>query len=630
MACGIPTLLIGARSGAVRLALTPEERPVWPEDLAAGAPALEADERPDFLIEGAALEGVAGLEGAGQVLVNLFVGDEFVAADVFRTDAGWVLRPAAPERPFADVVGIARISILFAAPGGGRMRLHAEPVQVRLPPGPAADNLLAMSRVVTEEGAELFGTDELLFTDEDEAGGLERRLKLLEEAAALYERQYAYFRENARCRLVVAPARRSVEALRQLTPEGARWIATHPDELQAVGPGQGFRAQGRRWMPRHALVLGAEESRGTPENAAVVAFPGFLAGEAGALARRLTALTGGAEGSGGSGGSGRSGGSGFGPAALGAFAVRGRVERLEAAERTLKRLGDLYRRAVGVAPPMLTRLPEATPAFLETAQYRLVYGLMREWFMLEPLDLEHLVRFLAGTRGARLYEYFTLVRLLLDIKRAGFALESREAFSYTGAGPAYQRNALAANFNTFALRRGDERVRVWYQPALYGAHHAPENGLGLMRTSSWSIRTDDAGGAARLERRENVYCSPDFVLAYDRGGASAWAVADSKYSKLSTVAAHYGLEQAFKYLIGLAPVRPGDVFAGLWLFCGSVATDSSAEGSLFDEALRRGLAPAPDLVLTRLNAFNAVEADAGGRVLERLAGALQGREELSG
>lgn len=613
MTSGIPTLLIGARSGAVRLALTPEERPVWPEDLAAGAPALEADERPDFLIEAAATAGLGGPEGTGQVLVNLFVGDEFVVADVFRTDAGWVLRPEAGERPFVDVVGIARISILFAVAGGGRVRFHAEPIQVRLPPGPAADNLLAMSRVVTDEGAELFGTDELLFTDEDEEGGLERRLKLLEEAAALYERQYAYFREHARCRLVVAPARRSVEALRRLPPEGARWIATHPDELQAVGPGQGFRAQRHRWMPRHALVMGAEASRETPENAAVVAFPGFLAGEAGALARRLTAL-GGADGGG--------AGSGFGPAALSAIAVRARVERLEAAEQTLKRLGDLYRRAVGVAAPLLTRLPEATPAFLETAQYRLVYALMREWFMMEPLDLEHLVRFFAGTRGARLYEYFTLVRLLLDLKRAGFTLEAREAFAYTGAGAAYHRNALAANFNTFTLRRGAERVRVWYQPVLYGAHHAPENGLGLMRTSSWSIRTDDAGGASRLERRENVYYSPDFVLAYDRGDAAAWAVADSKYSKLSTVAAHYGLEKAFKYLLGIAAVRPGDVFAGLWLFCGSVAADNSPEGSLFDAAHRMGVAPAPDMVLTRLNAFNAKEADAAGRVLERLAGAL--------
>lgn len=481
MACGIPTLLIGARSGAVRLALTPEERPVWPEDLASGAPALEVDDRPDFLIEGAVVEGLSGFEGTGQVLVNLYVGDEFVAADVFRTDAGWVIRPEAAERPFADVVGIARISILFATPGGGRTRLHAEPIQVRLPPGPAADNLLAMSRLVAEEGSELFGSDELLFTDVDEEGGLDWRLRIFEGTAALYERQYAYFRENARCRLVVAPARRSVEALRQLTPEGARWIATHPDELQAVGPGQGFRAQGRRWMPRHALVMGAEESRETMENAAVTAFPGFLANEAGAFARRLNALgaAGGRPGA-------PTGADGFAPSVFGAFAVSGVHERLLAAERTLRRLGDLYRRAVGVSPPPLTRLPEATPAFLETAQYRLVYGLMREWFLLEPLDLERLVRCLAGTRGARLYEYFTLVRLLLDLRGA--------AFAYTGAGPAYHRNALAANFNTFTFRRGDERVRVWYQPVLYGAQHAPENGLGLMRTTGWSIRTNDAGG----------------------------------------------------------------------------------------------------------------------------------------
>ncbi len=617
MACGIPTLLIGARSGAVRLALTPEERPVWPEDLASGAPALEVDDRPDFLIEGAAVEGLSGFEGTGQVLVNLYVGDEFVAADVFRTDAGWVIRPEAAERPFADVVGIARISILFATPGGGRTRLHAEPIQVRLPPGPAADNLLAMSRLVAEEGSELFGSDELLFTDVDEEGGLERRLRIFEETAALYERQYAYFRENARCRLVVAPARRSVEALRELTPEGARWIATHPDELQAVGPGQGLRAQGRRWMPRHALVMGTEESRETMENAAVTAFPGFLANEAGALARRLNALgaAGGRPGA-------PTGADGFAPSVFGAFAVSGVLERLLAAERTLRRLGDLYRRAVGVSPPPLTRLPEATPAFLEIAQYRLVYGLMREWFLLEPLDLERLVRCLAGTRGARLYEYFTLVRLLLDLRRAGFTQESRGAFAYTGAGPAYHRNALAANFNTFTFRRGDERVRVWYQPVLYGAQHAPENGLGLMRTTGWSIRTNDAGGASRLERFESVYYSPDFVLAYDRGGASAWAVADSKYSKLSTVAAHYGLEQAFKYLLGLGAVRPGDRFTGLWLFCGSVEPDTAPEGSLFDAALRMGLAPMPDMVLARLNAFNAGEADVGGRVLERLMDAL--------
>ena len=270
----------------------------------------------------------------------------------------------------------------------------------------------------------------------------------------------------------------------------------------------------------------------------------------------------------------------------------------------------------------MTRLPEATPAFLEIAQYRLVYGLMREWFLLEPLDLERLVRCLAGTRGARLYEYFTLVRLLLDLRRAGFTQESRGAFAYTGAGPAYHRNALAANFNTFTFRRGDERVRVWYQPVLYGAQHAPENGLGLMRTTGWSIRTNDAGGASRLERFESVYYSPDFVLAYDRGGASAWAVADSKYSKLSTVAAHYGLEQAFKYLLGLGAVRPGDRFTGLWLFCGSVEPDTAPEGSLFDAALRMGLAPMPDMVLARLNAFNAGEADVGGRVLERLMDAL--------
>lgn len=285
------------------------------------------------------------------------------------------------------------------------------------------------------------------------------------------------------------------------------------------------------------------------------------------------------------------------------------------------RIAELYRDALGVTPEPVNRLPAPARHFIETSQYRLVYELMREWFELRPVEAEKLVSRLASVTSPRLYEYFSLVSLLGGLERRGWTSVEAKRHEYAGAGPLYADNAAAALLNTFIFRRkeddggNEEIVRLWYQPVLAAGNVEPENGIGLARTTRWSVRPLNAEAADTLRETDRAWYSPDFLISLESGGRTAWAVMDSKYSTVGTVLRHHAMQQAFKYLTSLGTVRKDDVYAGLWLYCGSVANDRTQEGSFFN-ASAPDVLPVPDMVLERVNALS--EADPVAGVLERL------------
>ena len=158
-------------------------------------------------------------------------------------------------------------------------------------------------------------------------------------------------------------------------------------------------------------------------------------------------------------------------------------------------------------------------------------------------------------------------------------------------------------------------MRLWYQPVLAAGNVEPENGIGLARTTRWSVRPLNAEAADTLRETDRAWYSPDFLISLESGGRTAWAVMDSKYSTVGTVLRHHAMQQASKYLTSLGTVRKDDVYAGLWLYCGSVANDRTQEGSFFN-ASAPDVLPVPDMVLERVNALS--EADPVAGVLERL------------
>ena len=403
-----------------------------------------------------------------------------------------------------------------------------------------------------------------------------------------------------------------IERMRDKTPEAARWMASHPHEWQRVAPGHGIRMRGANWMPAHALVRTSELSRDLYENRVVAGFPLHLASETRRLAQAIEDAV-------------RVGAGPLDAETNGRMAavriVSSEADVLRGYGIVFSRIAELYRDALGVTPEPVNRLPAPARHFIETSQYRLVYELMREWFELRPGEAEKLGSRLASVTSPRLYEYFSLVSLLGGLERRGWTSVEAKRHEYAGAGPLYADNAAAALLNTIIFRRkeddggNEEIVRLWYQPVLAAGNVEPENGIGLARTTRWSVRPLNAEAADTLRETDRAWYSPDFLISLESGGRKAWAVMDSKYSTVGTVLRHHAMQQAFKYLTSLGTVRKDDVYAGLWLYCGSVANDRTQEGAFFN-ASAPDVLPVPDMVLERVNALS--EADPVAGVLERL------------
>lgn len=352
-----------------------------------GLPAVEAGRR-------VSLE-VSGLPDRAAVTVRM--GGEVLAADQYREN-GRVYLDLQDTLPFDDMIGVAKLEVLVSTGPQGSRLYHATPLRVILEPGPAADNLIEMSAKVAEYSGILFGNDAVKESDES----LDDRLRVLERLSSLYERQYPYFREDPKCRLASAMKRVSIERMRDMTPESVRWMISHPHEWQRVAPGQGIRMRGASWMPRHALVRTAELSRDLYENRVVAGFPLHLSAEARKMARLLEEAV-------------RVDHGPMDALALGRASakvvVNDKADELRGYSVVFSRIAALYRDALGVTPEPVNRLPEPARHFIETSQYRLVYELMREWFELEPFEVENLVKRLASVTSPRLYEFFALVTL---------------------------------------------------------------------------------------------------------------------------------------------------------------------------------------------------------------------------
>lgn len=585
----MPRLLLRTATGTISLPLSQHKRPLRAEDFLSNSASIDAEVNADWVLE--------GIEFPSNVvpIFTVWIGEHYWRVYATGQRSSWRLHFDSSQSPFRYVIGLAWIVIDIEAYLVNKQQWFADPLAIRLSPGRATENLLAMSSFVQQHGNELFGTDDFLAFESAVRGGkadaLTQRVTFFQDACHLYEQQFPYFKDSAAYQLKPQHCLLSIEKVQTVTSSSTMWIASHPDEWQRSPSNQGFKVQNRHWLPRHALTKISQRSHAIKENEAVLGFASYLAGKADTLADDIEKTRNDSTG-------------GFSLAILGSIYLKGAVIKLRLAAKRLRQLSLLYNRCLHMEPPQFIRIPTASSTFLEIAAYRQIYLLMVRWYRLEFPDISAVEKRLGSMTSPRLYEYFTLLRLLHDFIDLGFVLEKATRFEYTSAGDSFTSNAAAANRNTFILKKNDERVRLWYQPALYGAHHLPENDLGLMRTSGWSLKMSD-DGVPHLKHYETVYYSPDFVLAYDRGEKTVWGIIDSKYSKVSKVITEQGLNQAFKYLISLGTTNPSDLYAGLWLFCGSAGYDDKDDESLFDQSDRVDNAHWPTLQLTKLNGLNA-------------------------
>jgi hypothetical protein len=203
---------------------------------------------------------------------------------------------------------------------------------------------------------------------------------------------------------------------------------------------------------------------------------------------------------------------------------RGFCERLNVVISQLESLYNKYNEILQCSKFDVKTFPQKTKTFQEVKPYSQVFEQIMKWFKFGDFDMQkNRVIFNLRTLD-KLFEYYSLYRLLKMLSDAGFEpAQDRPAII------SYQYHVLDSWYanekdvaNTYHLEKDNYQLTLYYQPVVHSDRF--ENELTIFRTT--------------IPRRTltSCYYTPDFLLKISRGGKPpVYVVLDSKYSNRSSI-----------------------------------------------------------------------------------------------
>lgn len=394
-------------------------------------------------------------------------------------------------------------------------------------------------------------------------------LQMTERVLAGFEERLPAFRIRAASKVSRSVQRIPRNKVSQLGPMEALWIARNPDVLERVAGPSPITNGRESYLPRFVETERRTRTYDIYENRVVVAFLGqvtarlqallalFDTGEQ--LEQRVNRTLG------------QENGEDYVLSSLlVADASRQRRERLsktlERLARWAKRLEGDYRRAVPGVARISFVPPRRSKIFQEVVLYGSLYELMQMWCDFGDVDVSGVNLAFRTQRMDTLYEYYVLHELLAGLREAGFMPDQNEeepvsVVRYTDRGQFGQASEEVAN--KYLLRRGADRVQLFYQP-VFGAGLEEENGVTLHRTT---------------QSGHDAPYTPDILLRLSIGGGP-WRdfVLDAKYATVGSVwgrvrgTAFGSSSKMFdclrKYRLECVASDTGCPPVAVWLLCG--------------------------------------------------------------
>ena len=511
---------------------------------------------------------------------------------------------------FSQAIGFAKLEVRVSG-FEFRKTVEFEPVQVLLPESRESQELQLMAEAVAS-GYDQWLSTEKVTTEEEAPGGristldplIANRIKRLEHLLRVFEKELPYFSSNARFELRSKKTIDAIAKLRGMSAETAAFIATHPEELRESRFGAGIRIGKRFYVPQHTLVESTRRNYDLYENRVIA---GFLVALASALKSETELVSNYAE-----------------PInradlpqgyiSAGSVLRSSSARRLseyayavsDAAER-VRGLARRYAAVFGIAFKAHSGIPKRTPVFQSIPSYRRIYEAIVRWYQLGELRL-HKEELMANVLcRSRLYEVYVLVRLLDEIQRFGFSLIERYEYEYDSAMHLQSQRTLQKAANTFVFKANSSnsvRLTLFYEPVVPVASKEPENGLGLVRTTSFQFKE---GNQVDFSPNPSKGFTPDYVLKLEVGDRIVWYLADAKYTTRSIAAERYLAVTALKYILGTTTSCLEDRVAGLWLMCGRGEGKRFWPSSFNSLAESAHVTPCGDIYLDSVRVSNSLE-----------------------
>ena len=357
-------------------------------------------------------------------------------------------------------------------------------------------------------------------------------IQLIESIAICYQSNLQYFNALARHSIKKTNVVREYSKARDVSITGFQWLMQNSDQLVAVPQRTALLRNGNYYIPRKILMQEPVSNRDVYENQVILSFLVLVLKNARTIQSTATAdiverekslqkIHGTVR-------------EGYQPPAITTIwqlplrEVKDFCERLSVVISQLESLYNKYNEILQCTKFEVRTFPQKTKTFQEVKPYSQVFEQIMKWFKFGDFDMKK-NRIIFNLRTLdKLFEYYSLYRLLKMLSDAGFEpVQDKPAiisYRYYVLDSWYEGEMDVAN--TYHLEKGNEQLTLYYQPVVHSDRF--ENDLTVFRTT--------------ISRRTQTSCyyTPDFLLKITRPNKPpAYVVLDSKYSnRLSILRRH--------------------------------------------------------------------------------------------
>lgn len=563
--------LISEDSGELLLNLHEENMVYSLEAVLSSSQKIFSDQKYNMEILGFALEDIQD--------VHIRINDENI--DSAYMNGQIVLH----DYPFRDILGFVQVVVIIIYQDGNKKGYSSDYASIMVKENYQTENAMKMLQYIYDNNIEfLYKSFERSEVSEAVSNAsfedLLSRISMLEKIVQVYEHSYGYFKANSRYKL---QAVYSVERIEKIQSVGARtlqYMVQHPEYMRRQYTG--IRHGRQYYLPEKTLMSINQITTDIYENQIVVGFLERVLGDTEILRRdiqhylSLIDKEDTEEGY-----------------ILSSYLIylntfnklMNAQQHLDLLCSKLQELFIQYKQTLQVSEISTQNPPKPTQIFLSEPQYNRIFLYITNWYSNHGFDfgIEQLMVYFYNS--SRIFEYYTLIKLVETIRDYGFEMLSSKKTVYPNT---YTAFGMGDHYNNvFIFTRDSATITVYYEPVIYDSDKRNIADLELYRNNSVSFREEDSVYGA------GKYYTPDYVLKYKDGNIVRYIICDAKYSTLNTVRYKYIPILAYKYLFSISAVPVEDIdisILGLAVFYGKSSGLEEIK-SFYDRSLGENITP---------------------------------------
>lgn len=419
---------------------------------------------------------------------------------------------------------------------------------------------------------------------EQQISPISTKLNLAEQILNAYDNNLAFFRKKAHSVIesidIVAP----VSKVREIRRQDVDWLSQNAQLLHKVNQQSGIKIGNSYYLPAKMGTNKKISSTNNYENQVVLTFLKSICDDIddifdliekslnrAALIQQQLAEYDKAE--------------GILPSLIVARASVERQKPLLVKAQNLKQRSKMlcrsYSQLFNDVPTLRHLVLRMTKVFQEIRPYNEIYNTIKKWMAAGSVSGGQQGMALETFRSDKLYEYYTLLKLLVALETRGFLPRQDQKnpitlYNYNLKDRFFSNETQVAN--VYQLENNKWTCTLYYQPVFYGDARE-EAGISLHRTTS-------AGGA-------QPYYTPDFLLAVKSKEKAGFRcrniVLDSKFTTFEIANEKKKLEECLrKYKYETASSVAGGAVDSVWLLCGREENSLIEEEMLSSWAISQG------------------------------------------